>query len=263
VLTRVREGSGEPLLLLHGLGMSWRSWKPVLPLLRDRHDVLALDLPGFGAAAPLPGRPTIPALADAVEAELDRAGLARPAVAGNSMGGSVGLELARRGRAEWIVVLGPSGAETPPERLGVIGLNEALRAASAAAAPSARLVASNPASRTALLGLLHGRPWQLPVEDAAAEIRDFARAPAFHAALREATGVWRRTPLGDVDVPVRVCLGSRDLLIGALSAARLVAAIPDAELVPLPGCGHVPMIDEPELVARAMTASTRTAGALR
>jgi pimeloyl-ACP methyl ester carboxylesterase len=59
--------------------------------------------------------------------------------------------------------------------------------------------------------------------------------------------------LEDVDVPVRICLGSRDLLIGALSAGRLTAAIPRAELVPLPGCGHVPMIDDPELVARSIT----------
>jgi len=257
VLNAYREGSGPPLVLLPGLGSTLAEFRTVLPVLTQRYDVLALDLPGFGSAAPLPGRPTIPALADAVETELDRVDLARPAVAGNSMGGSVGLELARRGRAEQVIVLGPSGAETPPERIGVIALNEALRAASAAAVPGARLVASNPAPRTALLGFLHGRPWQLPAEAAAAEIRDFAQAPAFHAALRAVTGVWRRRPLGDVDVPVRVCLGSRDLVIGAVSAPRMVAAIRDAELVPLPGCGHVPMSDDPQLVARAMTARTR------
>ena len=51
MLTRLREGAGEPLVLLHGLGLSWRSWKPVIPALAERHDVLALDLPGFGTAA--------------------------------------------------------------------------------------------------------------------------------------------------------------------------------------------------------------------
>jgi pimeloyl-ACP methyl ester carboxylesterase len=172
--------------------------------------------------------------------------------AGNSMGGSVALELARRGRAVRVVVLGPSGVETPPERFGVIALNEAQRAACAAAAPVARIVAANAMSRTALLGYLHGRPWQLAAEDAAAEIRDFAAAPAFHAALRSVTGAWTPSQLAEVGVPVRVCLGSRDLLIGALSAPRLVSAIPGAELVPLPGCGHVPMVDDPRLVARAI-----------
>jgi pimeloyl-ACP methyl ester carboxylesterase len=47
-LTRQRGGSGPPLVLVHGLGLSWRSWQPVLDALEDRHDVVAIDLPGFG-----------------------------------------------------------------------------------------------------------------------------------------------------------------------------------------------------------------------
>jgi pimeloyl-ACP methyl ester carboxylesterase len=258
MLTRVRVGAGEPLVLLHGLGLSWRSWKPVLPLLRERHDVVALDLPGFGTAPPLQVRPTIAALADAVEGELDRAGVERVAAAGNSMGGSVALELARRGRATRVVVIGPSGAETPVERVGVIALNEAQRAAYTAAAPLAGAVAANVVSRGALLGWLHGRPWRLPARDAAAEIRDFAGAPAFHAALRTTTGAWTHAQLAEVGVPVRVCVGSRDLLIGALSGPRLVTGIPGAEATPLPGCGHVPMSDDPELVARSLERSAPT-----
>ena len=252
MLSRVREGAGDPLVLLHGLVLSWRAWKPVLPALAARHDVLALDLPGFGSAPPPAAPPTIAVLADAVEAELDRAGLDRVAAAGNSMGGSVGLELARRGRATRVVVLGPSGIESPAERLGVIALNEMQRAAYSAAAPVAELVAGNAASRSALLGWLHGRPWRIGVADGAAEIRDFAGAPSFHAALRRVTGAWAPSQLAEIGVPVRVCLGSRDPLIGAPNAPRFAAAIPDAALVPLPRCGHVPMFDDPELVARAI-----------
>ena len=251
-LTRAREGAGEPLLLLHGLGMSWRTWKPVLPALAARRDVLALDLPGFGSAAPPAAPATIGALTDAVEAELDRAGLARVAAAGNSMGGSVALELARRGRATEVVVVGPSGIETPAERLAIIALNEVQRAVYSAAAPAARLVAANPASRSALLGWLHGRPWRIAPADGAAEIRDFAGAPSFHAALRSVTGTWTPSELAEVRVAVRVCLGSRDVLLGAPNAPRFAAAIPAARTVALPGCGHVPMSDDPERVAAAI-----------
>jgi pimeloyl-ACP methyl ester carboxylesterase len=168
------------------------------------------------------------------------------------MGGSVALELARRGRATGVVVLGPAGMETPAERLGVIALNETQRAAYRMAAPIAGPVAANPVSRAALLGWLHGRPWRIGAADGAGEIRDFAGAPGFHAALRRVTGTWVSSQLAEVRVPVRVCLGSRDLLLGAPNAPRFVAAIPDASLVQLPGCGHVPMADDPARVAAAI-----------
>jgi pimeloyl-ACP methyl ester carboxylesterase len=258
-LTRVREGAGEPLLLLHGLGLSWRTWKPLLRALAARHEVLALDLPGFGTAPPAAAAPSIEVLADAVERELDEAGIDRAHAAGNSMGGSIALELARRGRATRVVVLGPAGMETPAERLGVIALNESQRAAYRLAAPAAELVAANPVTRSAVLGWLHGRPWRVAAADGAAEIRDFAGAPAFHAALRRVTGAWAPAELAGVRVPVRVCVGSRDVLIGAPNAPRFVAAIPGAALVPLPGCGHVPMADDPALVARAILGDQRPA----
>jgi len=253
-LTRFREGRGEPLLLIHGLGLSWRSWKPVLPMLTAVHDVVALDLPGFGTAPPLAdGPPTVAALTDAIEAELDRAELGRVHVAGNSLGGWIALELGRRGRATSVVALSPSGLETPAERIAVISMNELMRARNVAAAPAATLVTADPASRTAMLGGLRGRPWLMPAEDAAAEIRDFANAPGLHSTLALTTGSTAPTGLSDIRVPVRIAFGARDLMIGALTAPRFAAAIPGAQLVPLPGCGHVPMADDPDLVAAAIT----------
>jgi pimeloyl-ACP methyl ester carboxylesterase len=251
-------GAG-PLLLLHGLGLSRRSWKPVLPLLSRAHDVLALDLPGFGSAAALrDGRPTVPALADAIEAELDHAGLDRVHVAGNSLGGWIALELARRGRADSAVALSPSGLEAPAERVFVVAMNELLRARSRVGAPAAARLAANPATRSVMLTVLRARPWRVPADDAAAEIRDFARAPSFHSALRSTTGSDAPSGLGEIAVPVRVCFGTEDAMLGALTSPRFAAAIPGAQLVPLPGCGHVPMADNPELVARAITDLTAT-----
>ena len=57
-LNHYRAGAGEPLVLLHGIGSHWQMWEPVLPMLSARHDVIAVDLPGFGdSPMPPPGTP--------------------------------------------------------------------------------------------------------------------------------------------------------------------------------------------------------------
>jgi pimeloyl-ACP methyl ester carboxylesterase len=253
-----RGGSGEPLVLVHGLGHTWRGWKPMLPLLERSFDVLAPDLPGFGRSAALPDgvAPTAEALADAVEREMDAAGFATAHVAGNSLGGWIALELARRGRARSVVALAPSGLELPPERAYVISLNEGMRLRAKAAAPVAGAIACHRLSRAAVLGPMRTRPWRVPAEDAAAEIRDFGRSPGFQPTIRWTIAARAASGLRDIDVPARVCFGTRDVMLGAFTAPRFAAAIPSADLVPLPGCGHVPMIDDPARVAQAITGVT-------
>src|SRR4051812_50079885 len=97
-------------MLIHGLGLTWRSWRPVLPALHDFHEVAAVDLPGFGAAPSLGDRtrPTPEALADALEAELDALGWGRPALVGNSPRGWLAPQLPRPPRAP------PGGGPAPP-----------------------------------------------------------------------------------------------------------------------------------------------------
>jgi hypothetical protein len=96
-----------------------------------------------------------------------------------------------------------------------------------------------------------GRPWRVPARDAAAEIKDFATAPGFHPTLYATTGSHAPTGLSEIRAPVRICFGIEDAMLGALTAPRFAAAIPGAQLIPLPGCGHVPMADNPDLVAKA------------
>jgi pimeloyl-ACP methyl ester carboxylesterase len=258
--TRHRAGAGEPLVLLHGLGLTWRCWRPVLPALERVHEVLALDLPGFGDAAALPRRPTVDALCDAVEEELDRAGLGEAHVAGNSLGGWIALELARRGRARSVVALAPAGLELPAERAYVVSANEAMRLRAKAAASMAPLLARNPVTRAAMLGPMRARPWRVPADDAAAEIRAFARAPGFQATVRCTIATRAPTGLGQIRVPARICFGSRDVLLAALTSPRFAAAVPGADLRRLPGCGHVPMADDPALVARSICEVTARHG---
>src|ERR1700760_4958227 len=100
ILNHHRAGTGEPLLLIHGIGSRWQMWEPVLDLLTPHRDVIAIDLPGFGASGmPVAGTPAGPdSLTTLVQDFLREIGVERPHVAGNSLGGYIALELARRGQ---------------------------------------------------------------------------------------------------------------------------------------------------------------------
>ena len=107
-----RGGRGSPLLLLHGITATFRVWEPVFQLLEEQHEVIAPTLAGhLGASAlaagvvaniKLAGRPD--------RGPPGRARNCRPHVAGNSLGGWIALELARRGRARTVVAFSPPAA---------------------------------------------------------------------------------------------------------------------------------------------------------
>jgi pimeloyl-ACP methyl ester carboxylesterase len=191
-------------------------------------------------------------LADAVEAELDRLGLEAVAVVGNSLGGWVALELARRGRASRAVVISPSGLESPPERAVVIALNELMRLRARFGAPLGRWLTAPALARVMLFGGLRSLPWRLSPEAAVGDLYDFGYSPGFQSTLRSTVATRLPMWLGEIEVPVRVAYGTLDLMLGVFTAPRFAAAIPGAELVPLPAIGHVPMLDDPELVARTI-----------
>ena len=113
-----RTGTGEPLVLIHGVGHHWQGWRPVIDRLAPSFDVVATDSPGFGRCAPLPPdvEPDIDAYADAFIAFFAEQGLGRPHVAGNSMGGAIALELVRRGAVASATAISPAGFWTAKER---------------------------------------------------------------------------------------------------------------------------------------------------
>jgi pimeloyl-ACP methyl ester carboxylesterase len=233
-------------VLIHGVGSYWGVWRPVLGVLEERHEVLAPDLPGVGSSPPLEGRPRVPALAGAVADELDRLGIESAHVAGNSMGGWIALELARRGRARDVVAINPLGRLTLIERLYGQASLRLTRLATVAVSPFADRLMGSRVARAALAQMF-ARPRRLPPEEAEA-IRMYAGAPSFRATVN---WTWGHGPEGlhEIKCPVLIAWGTRDRLLWPRQARRFGAAIPGAEARMLPGLGHAPMSDDPELVA--------------
>jgi pimeloyl-ACP methyl ester carboxylesterase len=244
-----RGGSGEPLVLIHGIGHTWRGWKPMLPLLERSFDVLAVDLPGFGYSPPLPpGIESTPeALADAVERAMDDAGFERAHVAGNSLGGWIALELARRGRAHTVVALSPAGLAHKREKGWGRNMLLALRW-TAPKVPARDALARTSLGRILLVGLVVARPWRLDPDDFPEVLRLFADSPGFHATLPH---VVEGQPKGldAIDVPVLLVWGTLDLLLLPRQARRFERLLPNCELRYVKGLGHAPMSDDPELLA--------------
>lgn len=255
--TRTRTGAGAPLVLLHGLGSSRHAWDPVIPALAEQFEVLAVDLPGFGDSEPLPPpvEPTPAALAAAVAGLLDDLGITAPHIAGNSLGGWVALELARIRPPASVTLLSPAGLWRGDAPLyGLASLRASRWLARHAAGLLNRLVSNGP-GRMLALGQTHGQPARIPPGQARAIIAALGTCPGFDAALKAtATRHYQSGPT-PIDAPVTVAFGSRDLLLRHRSR-RLDELPAETRLGTLPGCGHVPMGDNPAAVIALITAST-------
>ncbi|MFD9161489.1 alpha/beta fold hydrolase [Streptomyces sp. NPDC059558] len=255
-----RKGAGEPLLLLHGIGHHRQAWHPVLDILAAEHDVIAVDLPGFGASEPLPaGVPySLGTVAPALGALCTALGVERPHVAGNSLGGLLALEMGRSNLVRSITALSPAGFWTEGERRYAFATLLAMRAgAKALPLPAVRRLSRTAAGRAALTGTIYARPSRRPAEAVVAETLALRDATGFEDTLA-AGGSVRFTD--DVPgLPVTIAWGTRDRLLLRRQGVRAKHTIPGARLVRLPGCGHVPMNDDPALVSRVVLDTARSA----
>jgi len=245
-----RAGSGEPLVLLHGLGESHIGWRPVIDRLVTEFDVIAIDLPGFGRSPALPDTvpPTADNLAAAVNQTLDQLGVHRYHVAGYSLGARVSLELATRGRIRSVVAIAPDGLGTPPERVYQATALMAGRMMATLLAPVATLMTSSGPGRSLFFAMERSRPWKLTRQDARQLLLNFANASAYEQTVL-ASAFDIPTGLNRITCPVLIMQGTADPLI-SMQSPRFLAFIPNAQFRWLYGLSHVPISDDPELVTR-------------
>jgi pimeloyl-ACP methyl ester carboxylesterase len=259
-------GSGERLLLLHPFALSAEAWRPVLPALERRHEVLVATFPGHMGGEPIPPgfRHSIAASVDMAEAELDASGIDRVHIAGNSLGGWFAIELARRGRALSTVAISPGGGwekGSAEERLLLRTFKQMGRLVRLGG-PFAPILGHIGVARRLALRQVVSRPGQLTPEQASFLIRAPHQCAAFYDVLRRLPD---EPEPGRVDAsagPMRIVWGSDDRLLPMRGySERWRRLLPDAEWIVVEGAGHVPMFDDParvaDLILEVTTASTR------
>ncbi len=247
-----RTGVGEPLVLLHGLGASRRSWDPVLPGLVDHRDVVAVDLPGHGDSSPSRARNSSPAdIAARVAELLDDLGLQTVHLGGNSLGGWVALELAKNGRARSVTAFSPAGLWA---RRAPAYLRASLRQSRLNARIIRRLAPNAPRSRLArslFFAQVSAHPSRVPYRLGRRAVHDMATTAGFRRTLRR---IERSRFKGGalITVPVTIIFGVGDQVLLPRSARRRDELPTNTRWFDLPGSGHMPMLDDPSAVARLL-----------
>ncbi|MEO9140549.1 MAG: alpha/beta fold hydrolase [Jatrophihabitans sp.] len=253
MLSYERHGSGEPLVLVHGVTHRRQAWYPVLDRLVDHREVILVDLPGHGESTDLvtDGRPVAEVLREEFKQFLDEAGLDRPHVAGNSLGGLVALYAGAHGHARSVTALSPAGFWQNSREWGytrsifsrACSLTERM-------GDSVELLARSAAGRKVMYGVLVARPSRVSQDQAIGDARAFLRArPALRTLLSEAEPFSEPIPQ---DVPVTIAWGARDMVLPPWQAETAKRVVPHGEHLMMRGVGHVPMTDDPSYVAKVL-----------
>ncbi len=263
-----RAGEGEPLVLIHGFTATWRCWLPLLGELVPRFEVIAPTLHGHdgGSAIPPHDQPfDVARAADLLEEHLDALGVGTAHLVGNSMGGALALELAKRGRARSVVGISPAGGLRPGDEAGakqVIKVFARMQKTTSKSLGLLPKVMARPGLRRLALRDVMTRGHQVPAAEAIALARSSVRCDVVEdvfALLRAGEAMVR--DLDKIDVPVLVTWAEKDRILPMdVHAPRLREEIRDLEFRVTPGVGHTPMWDDPGLFATSIAEFATRAG---
>ena len=242
-------GIGSPLLLIHGLGGSLKSWDNIIEALALSRRVIAIDLPGFGQTPPHAGEVTISKLADAVTSFIEDNDLRGIDAVGTSMGARLVLELARRQNIIGKVVsLNPGGFWKGWEtHLFYISIAVSIRLIRLIK-PVLKPIIFSQLGRSLLLFQFSAIPRKVLGHIALGELKDYLNSISFDNLLYNlAYGEEQKgTAANTLQHPMVIVWGKKDRVCFPAQAKRALVKFPDAELIWLEECGHFPHWDRPE-----------------
>lgn len=245
----------SPLVLLHGLAMSGNAWREVVPALRQFHETYVPTAAGHRGGPSVRRRPAgLIDMVDAAERYLDECHLDRPHLAGNSMGGFVAMELARRGRAATVCAFSPGGLWTSGDGFQQRAFGRLQRgiALGHRTRPVLPYVYRSPMLRRLILRDVAYRGDRISAERAIEFIDDGIGCTV----LADLCAVeWHVAPLDPLPCPITIAWGEKERLLPAAAHGK-IRPVPQATVVTLPNVGHVPMVDDPGLVARTILTAT-------
>jgi pimeloyl-ACP methyl ester carboxylesterase len=245
---RCWDGSGRPLVVLHGLLDSSEGWKALAEA--THRPLIAFDLPGFGGSA-LPLKPRIDSYADAIADGLGQLAIDECTLVGHSLGGAIAAAVSERSDAvRSLVLLAPAG-------FGEIRLADAfaLPGVNAVAMRALPLALMSPPLVAAAYATLVSRG-QLPSPELLGRLRSAAWAvgPGTRAAVLalshcgHARDAFHRRRLA-FDGPVAALWGEHDALVPAAHAAGVRHALPQARVEIWHGMGHHSQRERPAELA--------------
>ncbi|MEU4312691.1 alpha/beta fold hydrolase [Nocardia sp. NPDC024068] len=247
-------GSGSPLLLLHGVLLSPHCWERTADLLAARCEVFAPALAGhWGGTEFGDRRYTARTLADRVEAQLDELGWRTCHIAGNSLGGWVGFELARRGRARTLTAIAPAGGWKTPSAAQFVAAGKFL--ALHQIIEIGRQLGDFPTEsrivRSAVAHALVKDTGAVPREDIVAQILAGLHCPALLPLIAATLRGPSLADMSDLTTPVRLILADSDRILPArIYGRRFLRELPGtADRIMMRRAGHVPMLETPERIA--------------
>ena len=252
----IEKGHGRPLILLHGIGMNSDAWVPVLDRLAVQRRGIAFDIPGFGRAPGIADQePNAGAMVESLGQSLHQMGITEPVdVVGNSLGGYIALEAAAQGLARAVVGISPAGLWRDKGPAHIEPMFNVMRGFYRALPGLADRALATGIGRTLLLsGAVAARGWKMPARDAVQAARAFSQSHHFESVFEAFRPPFQS---GDrISVPCTVAFGDLDMVfpVGTRDRNRVPS---HTHWVRLPGCGHVPMWDAPDLVAHVILQGT-------
>jgi pimeloyl-ACP methyl ester carboxylesterase len=244
-------GTGEPLVLVHGIATDRSIWQLVVAELSRTRRVIALDVPGFGASSPVGDDFVLAEVADRIVDGLAAVGVTGPFdLVGHSLGGGVSIVLAAAHRqlVRRLVLVAPAGLRPFPTTVSnlLAASADAVLAARRGAAP----LTDTWWGRKLLLALTAADPADMPPILARQMVEASAAAQRTAPALATITSADLRLTLAHTQMPLGVIWGEADRTVPIRALEDLLQARPDANVVRVPDAGHVPMVERPaEFVA--------------